>query len=169
MLEEPVVAGITAKPPPTQPATEVAPSDGPAGALSNVSACASTLGSSSVSTVSGEVDVGGRESCSERPAHSDESRNEKESTSLNETQHGASRPTTSGGKHVVRAGGRGVGLKAARARGGDGWSTSRVPEGVCSLDEELILLDGILHDSKIRTWVETTLAPLRKHHHRRHA
>lgn len=63
------------------------------------------------------------------------------------------------------AGSKGGGSRPV-VRGSDGWSMSRVPEGVCSLDGELMLLDGILHDRKVRTWVETTLVPAKTHHHR---
>lgn len=55
-----------------------------------------------------------------------------------------------------RAGSKGVGRKAAK--GEDGSSLSRVP----ALHGELMLLDGCLHDHKVRTWVETTLVPAKK-------
>lgn len=56
-----------------------------------------------------------------------------------------------------RVGRRGKGRH--RAKEWDGWSTSTAPEGVCTLDGELVLLDGVLHDSRVRTWVETALGP----------
>lgn len=56
-----------------------------------------------------------------------------------------------------RAGARGKGRQGVKVW--DGWNTSTVPAGVCSLDEELVLLDGVLHNPKVRTWVETTLRP----------
>jgi len=55
-----------------------------------------------------------------------------------------------------RVGTKGVGRK--EAKGVDGSSTSRVP----ALHGELMLLDGCLHDHKVRTWVETTLVPAKK-------
>lgn len=55
---------------------------------------------------------------------------------------------------------KGVGPKAAN--GDDRWSTSQVP----ALHGELMLLDGCLHDHEVRTWVETTLVPAKKHQQR---
>lgn len=72
---------------------------------------------------------------------------------------------TSRGMFTRTAGSKSGGSRPL-VRGGDGWSTSRGPEGVCSLDGELMLLDGILHDRKVRTWVETTLVPAKTDHHR---
>eukprot|EP00752_Nemacystus_decipiens_P004479 g4091.t1 len=57
---------------------------------------------------------------------------------------------------LSRAGAKGVGRKAAKGR--EGSSTPRVP----ALHGELMLLDGCLHDRKVRTWVETTLVPGKK-------
>lgn len=72
---------------------------------------------------------------------------------------------TSRGTFTRAAGSKSAGSRPM-VRGGDGWSTSRVPEGVCSLDGELMLLDGILHDRKVRTWAETTLVPAKTDRHR---
>lgn len=60
----------------------------------------------------------------------------------------------------VRAGYKGVGRKAAK--GADGRISSRVP----ALHGELMLLDGCLHDHKVRTWVETTLVLAKKQQQR---
>lgn len=43
-------------------------------------------------------------------------------------------------------------------KGGDVFSSSTIPP-VCSLDGELVLLDGVLHDAGVRTWVEASLGP----------
>lgn len=59
-----------------------------------------------------------------------------------------------------RVGRRGKGRQ--RTKEWDGWSTSTAPDGVCTLDGELVLLDGVLHDSRVRTWVETALGPLNR-------
>lgn len=52
-----------------------------------------------------------------------------------------------------------IGLWGTRhrvARWGDR-GISSAPAGVTSLDGQLVLLDGFLHDSKVKAWVETTL------------
>ena len=59
-----------------------------------------------------------------------------------------------------RAGQRGAGRRAGN--GGGGWNVPTVSVGPNSLDGELMLLDGILHDQKVRTWVEKTLVPAKK-------
>ena len=46
-----------------------------------------------------------------------------------------------------------------RGKGEDSWTTSTAAARACSLDGELVLLDGILHDPKIKTWVSASLAP----------
>ena len=46
-----------------------------------------------------------------------------------------------------------------RGKGEDSWTTSTAAARACSLDGELVLLDGILHDPKTKTWMEASLAP----------
>lgn len=53
-----------------------------------------------------------------------------------------------------------TGVKQRQLKRMDSWSTSSASAGGgCDLEGELVLLDGILHDPKIKTWVETTLGP----------
>lgn len=65
------------------------------------------------------------------------------------------------GRSTIRQESRRPGLAGTkrRVKRTDSWSTSSSSVGGCNLDGELVLLDGILHDPKIKTWVETTLGP----------
>lgn len=65
------------------------------------------------------------------------------------------------GRSTTRQESRRPGLAGSkrRVKRTDSWSTSSSSVGGCNLDGELVLLDGILHDPKIKTWVETTLGP----------
>ena len=65
------------------------------------------------------------------------------------------------GRSTIRQESRRPGLVVTKrqVKRADSWSTSSTSAGGCNLDGELVLLDGILHDPKIKTWVETTLGP----------
>lgn len=69
--------------------------------------------------------------------------------------------TKLGGRSAIRQESRRPGLAGTkrRVKRTDSWSTASSSVGGCNLDGELVLLDGILHDPKIKTWVETTLGP----------
>lgn len=65
------------------------------------------------------------------------------------------------GRSAIRQESRRPGLAGTKCRvkRTDSWSTTSSSVGGCNLDGELVLLDGILHDPKIKTWVETALGP----------
>ncbi len=126
-------------------------------AVSNAGACASARGScasGSASLLEATTD-----------SASSTSRNIEEDTTPGSTTNRSkprciTRSATMSRGTFGRAGQRGVGRGAANADGG--WNVPTVSVGPSSLDGELMLLDGILHDKKVRKWVETTLVPAKK-------
>lgn len=126
-------------------------------AASNAGACASARGSctsGSASLLEATID-----------SASSTSRNMEEdatpgSTTTRCKPRGITKSATLSRSTLSRVGQRGVGRRAVTGDGG--WNVPTVSVGPGSLDGELMLLDGILHDQKVRKWVEKTLVPAKK-------
>lgn len=160
------VVKVAVKPLPTPPAqghehaTSAARSVNTVSLSSNVSTCASAL-----DCCSSIASDGHHTSSTSVLDSASSSRNNEEGVVLdgapNRSKQGSAvRSATLSRGTCKRAGYKRVGRKAAK--GGDGRTTPGVP----ALHGELMLLDGCLHDHKVRTWVETTLVPAKKHQQR---
>lgn len=125
---------------------------------SNVSTCASAHETTSIASDGQDT---ANTSVLQATIGASSSRNNEEGTALDcvptrSKQGNFVRSATLSRGTSGRAGPKGVGRKAVKGKDGSG--TSRVP----ALHGELMLLDGCLHDHKVRTWVETTLVPAKK-------